>query len=38
MPYKSTGVYDYVDTEFEGIKKVVSKQGGFLVFIDNETC
>ncbi|MCR5775552.1 MAG: hypothetical protein K6G42_10750 [Lachnospiraceae bacterium] len=31
---KHTGVYDYVDTEFEGIKKIVSKQGGFLVFID----
>ena len=31
---KHTGVYDYVDTEYEGIKKVVSNQGGFLVFLD----
>lgn len=31
---KHTGVYDFIDTSNEGIKKVVSKQGGYLVFLD----
>lgn len=28
------GPYDYVDTPNEGIKRIVSKQGGYLVFLD----
>lgn len=31
---KHTSVYDYIDTKNEGIKKVVSRQGGWLVFLD----
>lgn len=31
---KTKGKYRYVDTEFPGIKKVVSHQGGFLVTLD----
>ena len=31
---KKSGPYLYVDTEYEGIKKIVSKQGGYLVFLD----
>lgn len=31
---KRTGPYEYVDTNNEGIKRVVSKQGGYLVFLD----
>lgn len=29
-----TGKYLYVDTNYTGIKKVASKQGGYLVFLD----
>lgn len=31
---KKTGKYFYVDTANEGIKKVVSSQGGYLAFLD----
>lgn len=31
---KKTGVYEYIDTDRPGIKKVVSKQGGYLAFLD----
>lgn len=31
---KKSGPYEYVDTPNEGIKKIVSKQGGYLVFLD----
>lgn len=31
---KKSGSYEYVDTPNEGIKKIVSKQGGYLVFLD----
>ena len=31
---KKSGAYDYIDTPNEGIKKIVSKQGGYLVFLD----
>lgn len=29
-----TGKYEYINTKHEGIKEVVSQQGGFLVFLD----
>ena len=31
---KRSGVYLYIDTNTAGIKKVVSKQGGYLAFLD----
>ncbi len=31
---KKLGSYLYVDTEHEGIKKIISSQGGYLVFLD----
>lgn len=31
---KKSGSYSYIDTEHEGIKRVVSPQGGYLVFLD----
>lgn len=31
---RRTGKYAYIDTKHEGIKEVVSGQGGFLVFLD----
>lgn len=31
---KKLGNYLYVDTEHEGIKKIISSQGGYLVFLD----
>lgn len=31
---KKLGNYLYIDTEYEGIKKIVSEQGGYLVFLD----
>lgn len=34
MVIKHTGIYDYIDTRNEGIKRVVSNQGGYLVFLD----
>lgn len=29
-----TGKYEYIDTKYEGIKEVVSHQGGYLAFLD----
>lgn len=34
LKVKRSGPYEYVDTPNEGIKKIVSKQGGYLVFLD----
>lgn len=34
LEVKKSGPYEYVDTPNEGIKKIVSKQGGYLVFLD----
>ena len=31
---RRSGNYAYIDTKNEGIKEVVSGQGGFLVFLD----
>ena len=31
---RTTGKYQYIDTKYEGIKEVVSRPGGFLVFLD----
>ena len=34
MKIKHSGKYDYVDTKYEGIKKIINGKGGYLVFLD----
>lgn len=34
MKVKKSGVYQYIDTEYEGVKKVVSHHGGYLAILD----
>ena len=31
---KHSGKYDYIDTKYEGIKKIINGKGGYLVFLD----